>query len=103
VFSIILIAYTSYVFDSSLALARVVGIERQMTRILRVTVDKNVCVSNLWCVKNLPAVFREDSDGQGEAFDVSGADEAAIIEAGYACPSGAISVMDASTGENLVS
>jgi ferredoxin len=74
-----------------------------MTRALRVTVDKSICVSNGWCLKNLPAVFREDSDGQSEAFDPLGADEEAIVDAAYNCPTGAISVVDASTGENLVS
>jgi ferredoxin len=73
-----------------------------VTRELRVTVDKNVCVSNLWCVKHLPAVFQEDGDGQGAAFDVAAADEEAIVGIGFGCPSGAISVVDAQTGGDLL-
>jgi ferredoxin len=71
-----------------------------MGALRHVTVNKDVCVSNLWCVRNLPAVFREDPDGQGEAYDPEGADEQSVLDAVHNCPSGAISVTNASTGED---
>jgi ferredoxin len=73
-----------------------------MARKLQVTVDKNLCVSNQWCIKNVPAVFKEDEAGQAEVVDPDGASEELLIEAGFNCPVGAIAVVDADTGEDLL-
>jgi ferredoxin len=73
-----------------------------MARNLQVTVDKNLCVSNQWCISNLPAVFKEDANGLAEAGDLSSATEEELVEAGFNCPVGAIAVVDADTGEDLL-
>lgn len=73
-----------------------------MARQLQVTVDKNTCVSNGWCFKTVPGVFREDANGLSEVVDPKAASEEEIIEAGFNCPVGAISVVDAETGEDLL-
>jgi ferredoxin len=73
-----------------------------MGRKLQVVIDKSVCISNQACVATAPGVFRLDSEGYSEVYDVSGATEDAIFEAGYNCPAGAISVTDADTGEDLL-
>lgn len=69
---------------------------------LRVTVDKTLCVSNLWCVRSLPGVFRTDDAGLGEAFEPEAASEAEIVDVAFGCPVSAISVTDAHTGEDLL-
>jgi ferredoxin len=73
-----------------------------MSRKVSIDVDKTRCVSNLWCVRTLPGVFRVDANGYGEAFDAEGASEDEIVDVGFGCPVEAISVTDAQTGENLL-
>jgi ferredoxin len=73
-----------------------------VSRKLQVVVDKTVCISNQSCVEIAPGAFRLDSDGSSEVYDVSGATEDAILEAGFNCPAGAIAVTDADTGEDLL-
>ena len=72
-----------------------------MSRELDVKVDKTLCVSNLWCVRNLGSVFRTDADGHAEAFDASAVSEEELVDAAYNCPVGAILISDAQTGEDL--
>jgi ferredoxin len=69
---------------------------------LKVSVDKSLCVSNMWCVRSLPSVFRTDNRGQSEAFESGGATEAEIVDAAFGCPVSAISVTNARTGEDLM-
>jgi ferredoxin len=69
---------------------------------LKVSLDKSLCVNNLWCVRSLPSVFRTDDAGQSEAFEPGGAAAADIIEAALGCPVSAISVTNAHTGEDLL-
>lgn len=73
-----------------------------MARRLNVTVDKAQCVSNQWCVTSFPGVFALDEQGVAQVVDPEGATEEQFIEAGVNCPVGAISVLDADTGEDLL-
>ena len=69
---------------------------------LQVTVDKTRCVGNQMCMRHAPGVFQPDADGKSTVIDVSSGPREAIIEAGLDCPTMAISVVDADTGEDLL-
>jgi ferredoxin len=73
-----------------------------MARKLNVSVDKQECVASQTCVAALPNVFAVDDDGLAEVVDQNAAAEAELIVAGRNCPSGAIWVLDAETGEDLL-
>src|SRR5262249_14363408 len=73
-----------------------------MGRRLTVTVDKSRCVGNQMCMQHAPGVFEPDAEGRSTVVDVSKASEEAIVEAGLDCPTAAISVVDADTGEDLL-
>jgi ferredoxin len=73
-----------------------------MKRKLRVYVDKAQCVSNQMCIQVVPGVFVSDADGKTKVGDVTAGTEEAILEAAFNCPVGAISVVDADTGEDLL-
>jgi ferredoxin len=73
-----------------------------MGRKLQVTVDKVTCVSNQACITTAPGVFQLDAERKSEVADLSAASEADIIDAAMNCPVGAISVVDAETGEDLL-
>jgi ferredoxin len=73
-----------------------------MARKLKITVDKNLCVSNATCIAFAPNAFRLDAQGQSEVADPEGDSEEAIIEAAEGCPVAAITVVDAETGEDLL-
>ena len=75
---------------------------RRVDKSLKITVDKSLCVSNLWCVRSLPSVFRTDGAGLAEAFEPDGASEAEIVDAAFGCPVSAISVSNTQTGEDLL-
>ena len=68
---------------------------------LRVTVDHRLCVGNAQCVGLAPAVFRHNENRQSEVVDPAGAPEGLILKAAGYCPTGAIEVVDAATGEVL--
>jgi ferredoxin len=68
---------------------------------LRVTVDHGLCVGNAQCVGLAPAVFRHNDKRQSEVVDPDGAPAALILKAASYCPTGAIEVTDAETGERL--
>jgi ferredoxin len=72
-----------------------------MARTLRITVDHRFCVGNAQCVNLAPAVFRHNENVQSEVFDPAGAPEAAVLKAARFCPTSAIRVEDANTGEVL--
>lgn len=72
-----------------------------MTRPLRITVDHDCCVGNGQCVHQAPGVFRHDRNVQSEVHDPAGAPEALVLKAARSCPTGAIRVEDAATGEVL--
>jgi ferredoxin len=70
-------------------------------RKLRITVDHGLCVGNAQCVGLAPDVFRHNENRQSEVIDPAGAPEELILKAAGYCPTGAIEVADADTGELL--
>ncbi len=72
-----------------------------MTRRLRVWVDHACCVGNAMCVATAPAVFAHNAARQSEVIDPLGATPEKILEAASNCPTSAIHVEDADTGERL--
>lgn len=77
-------------------------------RPIRVRVDENICVSNSVCISLAPTVFRLRSQDAPTlfaptafVFDPNGADNDTIIQAAEMCPTGAIIVEDAETGERI--
>jgi ferredoxin len=72
-----------------------------VTRELRITVDHDVCMGNGQCVFLAPEVFRHNESRQSEVIDPAGAPEETILQAAGYCPTGAISVADAESGERL--
>jgi ferredoxin len=60
-----------------------------------VAVDKDVCISSGKCVADAPGAFRFDADELAEPVSRSpGLSDAALLEIGRNCPSGAIAVFD---------
>ena len=72
-----------------------------MSRELRITVDHGVCMGNGQCVALAPEVFRHNDDRQSEVVDPAGAPEDVVLQAAGFCPTGAITVVDARSGETL--
>ena len=68
---------------------------------LRITVDHRLCVGNAQCVGLAPAVFRHNENRQSEVVDPDGAPADLLLRAASYCPTGAIEVADAETGEIL--
>jgi ferredoxin len=68
---------------------------------LQVTVNHAFCVGNAQCVGLAPGVFRHNENRQSEVIDPAGAPEELILKAASYCPTGAIEVADADTGEIL--
>jgi ferredoxin len=72
-----------------------------MARELQITVDHDLCMGNGQCLFLAPEVFRHNANRQSEVIDAAGAPEEAVLKAAGFCPTGAISVSDARTGEQL--
>ena len=72
-----------------------------MARSLTVVVDHTLCASTLLCFESAPGAFRLTGDGHAQAGDPSAASEAQLVEAARCCPTGAIKVLDAATGETV--
>ncbi len=72
-----------------------------MSRALRTTVDHGRCVGNAQCVNLAPGMFRHNENVQSEVYDPAGAPEAVVLKAARFCPTSAIRVEDAATGEVL--
>lgn len=77
-------------------------------RPIKVRVDENICVSNSVCISLAPTVFqlrRQDAPSlfapTAYVINPSGADNDTIIQAAQMCPTGAIIVEDAETGERI--
>jgi ferredoxin len=66
---------------------------------LDVKVDHTVCMGNGQCVFLAPEVFQHNDDLQSEVVDPEGAPEELVLKAARSCPTGAIRVADAKTGE----
>jgi ferredoxin len=69
---------------------------------LRITVDKKRCASHQNCVRTVPAVFGLDADGKAYVIDEQAGERGAIVEAGLDCPTAAIDVYDAESGDDLL-
>ena len=72
-----------------------------MARELQIRVDHDLCMGNGQSVFLAPEVFGHNDDRQSEVIDPAGAPEEQILQAAGFCPTGAISVSDARTGERL--
>ena len=72
-----------------------------MPRALRVIVDHRYCVGNAQCLTLAPGVFRHNAQRQSEAIYPAGAVEEVILKAARFCPTSAIRVEDADTGQTL--
>ena len=72
-----------------------------MARLLKISVDHNLCVGNASCLTVAPRVFAHNPDRQSEVVDPAGDSEATILRAAENCPVNAIRVEDADTGERL--
>jgi ferredoxin len=68
---------------------------------LDITVDHSVCMGNGQCVFLAPEVFRHNENLQSEIIDPAGAPEEQVLKAARACPTGAITIANAETGERL--
>ncbi len=68
-----------------------------MSRIAKVTVDKDLCIGSASCVAILPEVFDLGEDGKAYVKEgsVASADAEAILDAARSCPVSAIIVTDA--------
>lgn len=70
-------------------------------RQVRASVDHMRCVSNAMCLAIAPGVFVHNERRQSEVVDPSGGSAEDILEAAENCPTSAITVTDAATGETL--
>jgi ferredoxin len=70
-------------------------------RKLRIRVDHDLCMGNAQCVGLAPGVFQHNENRQSEVIDPAGASEELIVKAASYCPTGAIEVADAETGERI--
>ena len=68
---------------------------------VRASVDHTRCVSNAMCLATAPGVFAHNEQRQSEVVDPAGGATEDIIEAAENCPTSAITVADAVTGETL--
>ena len=68
---------------------------------LEIRVDHGLCVGNAQCIGLAPNVFRHNDNRQSEVVDPAGAPDELILKAAGYCPTGAIEVLDADTGERL--
>ena len=74
-----------------------------MSRQLRIRVDHGRCVGNAMCLAIAPGAFGHNEERQSEIVDATGEDWQTIVEAAANCPTNAISVEDADSGEVLFS
>ncbi len=68
---------------------------------VRASVDHMRCVSNAMCLAIAPGVFAHNESRQSEVVDPACGPGEDIIEAAENCPTSAITVTDAVTGEIL--
>ena len=68
---------------------------------MRLVVDLTLCQGYAQCCFLAPEVFRHDDNRQSTVVDPAGAPAETVVEAAGYCPTGAIEVVDAETGEVL--
>lgn len=68
----------------------------------RISVESDVCMSSGKCVADAPQLFRFDDDEIAELIpDAPAPSDETILDLARACPSGALLVHDADTGEEI--
>jgi ferredoxin len=68
----------------------------------RIDVDRDVCMSSGKCVADAPGLFRFDDEEIAERVpDAAEPGDARALDLARACPSGALVVHDAGTGEEI--
>jgi ferredoxin len=72
-----------------------------MTSPLVIEIDRDACVGSSVCVALAAGVFRLDAKGVSTVIDPAGAALGEILEAAEGCPTMAIRVRRADTGEPL--
>lgn len=72
-----------------------------MTEKFKAAVNPDLCVGNGMCVVIAGEVFKLNAARKSEVIDEASASGEAALEAAGACPVGAITVIDAGTGEQL--
>ena len=72
-----------------------------MSEKLRATVNPDLCVGNGMCVIVAPGVFQLNEARKSAVMQQEADGGQPVLEAAGACPVGAISVVDAETGEQL--
>lgn len=70
-------------------------------RRLRIEVDYHRCVGSSICVLTAARTFTLNSDGQSAVSDPQGDPVETVLEAAEGCPTMAITVFDADTGQQL--
>ena len=67
----------------------------------RIEIDRDACVSDGLCVEEAPGTFEMDDEDIAVVINAEGDDPEAILEAAMSCPSDAIILYDADTGEKV--
>ncbi len=68
---------------------------------LKATVNPDLCVGNGMCVIVAPEVFQLNEDRKSAVMQQEAGGGQPVLDAAGACPVGAITVVDAETGEQL--
>jgi len=72
-----------------------------VSRRLHIEIDHGRCVGNAMCVATEPDVFAHNENRQSEAVNPEAGSPGRILLAAESCPTAAITVEDADTGERL--
>jgi len=67
---------------------------------LRIRVDRDLCITAGSCVEIAPKVFQIDDERKAYVVDPNGADEDTIFEAAESCPTSAI-ILEDENGKQL--
>jgi ferredoxin len=69
---------------------------------LVIEIDRELCYGFGDCVSTAPDVFELDDDEKAIVIDPNGASKDDLIDAAWNCPVTAITIREASTGDQLV-
>jgi ferredoxin len=69
---------------------------------LVIEIDRELCYGFGDCVSSAPDVFELDDDEKATVVDPNGAPRDDLVAAAWNCPVTAITIRDASTGEQIV-
>jgi ferredoxin len=73
----------------------------EMKRKLTVRVEHDLCIGNAMCRLAAPKAFVADAEGQSVVADPEAESFESLMDAVASCPTGAVVVEDAETGEVL--